>query len=987
MGLQLLHPLWLLALLLLVPTIWLGRQDSRLAPQRRRWSMILRAAVLTAIVLALAQPRLLLPVKARSVGFLVDVSDSVPAAERSRAETFVADAIGKLKTDDRAAVIAFGDRPLIDRPARSGPFETLRSVPGRERTDVGAALRLGLAVLPADTSRRLVLASDGRANKGPLDQPLALAQAQGVPIDVVPLAASASATEVLLRSFEAPPNTRLGQRFDLTAVVRANAPTTARLQILADQKTLYDRDVDLAAGDNRFAVPVTVGAEGFNRYQARVVPAQDGRAENNQAAAYTWVAGAPQILVVASVPDRAGPLMSALAGAGRKAKLVAPADVPPSLLALTPYESIILFDVPARELSGDAMRAIEAFVRDQGHGLVMIGGEDSFGAGGYKDTPVEKAMPVDMEVRDKEKRPDVAIAFVIDKSGSMSECPACGQYGGGGPIGSQRKVDLAKEAVRQAAMLLEPSDQSALVAFDDRSYTLWPLQTNEDPARFSSVVAGINADGGTNIYSGLAAAVDEVEGAAAPLKHVILLTDGWSDATGYERVLSRMDAHGITLSIVAIGQGSASYLKQLAEDGGGRYYAVVNPADVPQVFVDDTMTTLGTYIVEERFQPVPGARSQIMAGLDPLQVPALNGYNGTTAKQSAQVVLWSHLEDPVLAQWQYGLGRAVAWTSDLKRQWATDWVSWAPFANFAVQLVDWTLPAPDSAGLVTDVALDGAQATIKLKATDQGGEALNRLQVQAHLSGPDGQGAVVPLVQTAAGEYASTTELGKQGTYLLRVVAQQDGQVVGTQTAGVVVPYSPEYADPSDQPTDPRLWRVAELTGGRVLQAPADVLAPLGSVRRASDAWPWLFLLAVVLFPADVAVRRLKLGRADLVAAGQWLRARARLGRQGRGAIAAARGERALGTLFAARDQARTRMGGAAGDGVPTSTAATSPPPTTSSPGARPSGPATPPSTPAAPPSRPAVPPPDRPTGAAPPGATSADTLARLKQAKRRAQR
>ncbi|MFQ5460657.1 MAG: VWA domain-containing protein, partial [Anaerolineae bacterium] len=585
--------------------------------------------------------------------------------------------------------------------------------------------------------------------------------------------------------------------------------------------------------------------------------------------------GAPKILVVSPDDDEAGPLLAALEGADRKVEVVLPGEMPATLVGLAEYEAVILVNVRARDLPAGAMDALPAYVRDLGRGLAMVGGDHSFGAGGYRHTPVEKALPVDMEVRDREARPDIALAFVIDKSGSMAGCTTCGSGGGmgfgsGGALG---KVDLAKEAVVEAADLLSDRDAAALVAFDGDSHTMWALQRHNDPDGFASAVAGITADGGTNIYSGLEAGVAELEGAAPPLKHIILLTDGWSDATGYDRVLERMaDAH-ITLSVVAVGEDSAPYLEDLAAAGNGRFYPAVDPADVPQIFVEETITTLGMFVIEERFQPAPASPSEILRGLAADTLPPLGGYNGTTPKQSARVALVSHRDDPVLAQWQYGLGRAVAWTSDLKRQWATDWVPWSDFPSFAVQLVDWTVPAPDAKGLTTGVQAEGGKALITLQAADEGGRTLNALDVEAVMAADDERRTTVPLEQSAPGEYSGVAELPAEGAYLVRIVARSGGNIVGTQTAGFVVPYSPEFATVASEPTDPRAYRLAELTGGRIITDPAAAFAPVEGIRQARDVWPWLLLVAVVLLPVDVGVRRLKFKRADFAAARAWLAA------------------------------------------------------------------------------------------------------------------
>ena len=907
-----------LGLLLLVPaSVWVGRRAGR-----RRVALVLRAVLLAVWVLALARPRWVRAADALAVAFVLDVSDSVPAAERARAEQLVADALvaggveraaaeaasaapvtggfGRRSGDDRrASVVVFGQRPAVDRTARGGAFEPVRSVVATGRTDLGAALRVALSTLPADAGRRLVVLSDGRANLGSLERHVGLVQAAGAPIDVVPLAASIGTDEMLVRALAAPSHARIGQRFDLTATVVATRGGRATLRLFDGDAPVLERALDLAPGEQQLSTPITIAEPGFRRFRAELVPepGRDHWPQNNAASTFTMVAGPPKVLVVQGAPDRAEPLLSALTAAGRTVEAFDAAAAPRTLIELGSYEATVLVDVPARALPPAFAALLPAYVRDLGRGLVMIGGEDAFGAGGYRDTPVEKALPVDMAVRDKQKRPGIAIAFVVDKSGSMGSGDAFD-----GRVAGMPKIELAKEAVLQAAAVLERQDSVAVVAFDDRAHRVLPVQpVDEARGKFGSVRA-IMAGGGTNIVAGLAAGIDAIQRAEAPLKHVILLSDGWSDASGYDALLARLNDQGITLSIVAVGRDASPDLANLASRGGGRHYAVADPADMPQVFVEDTMTALGSYVIEEVFQPVPGVRSEILSGLDAARLPPLGGYNGTSPKDGAQVALWSHLDDPVLAQWQYGLGRSVAWTSDLKRQWATEWFAGDRLSTLVLQMIDWTLPATDSPGLAATVALDGGHATLSLAADDDAGRAVNGLTVQAQFVGPDGTGPAATLAQSAAGRSAAELDLPAEGAYLVRLTALRDGRHVGATTTGAVVPYSPEYADPSGAATDPRLAAMAAATGGRVIGAPDEVFVPVPGALRRTEVWPWLMLMAALLLPVDIAARRLRLDGADVARAAAAVSARAgRLARR-RGAP----GRAGAGGLDAATPIART---------------------------------------------------------------------------------
>ncbi|MFQ5459690.1 MAG: vWA domain-containing protein, partial [Anaerolineae bacterium] len=279
---------WALAGLALVPAAWyVGMRSRRLAPRRRRASVVLRAVVLTAVVVALARPRLVRNVDRTATAFLVDLSASVPAQERGRSEEFIKAALGKAGPRDVAAVVAFGEEALVDRSARQGPLEPIRSVPGTGRTDIGAALRLGLAILPSDAGRRLVLLSDGRDNTGDLDRHTDLLSASRVAVDLMPLAAASAANETLVKRLEAPTSSRVGQSFDLTAVIHAEVAGPAGVTISDGTKTIYDEEVALAPGDTQIRVPVTVEAEGFRRYRVRVYPEADSRRQNNVGEAFT----------------------------------------------------------------------------------------------------------------------------------------------------------------------------------------------------------------------------------------------------------------------------------------------------------------------------------------------------------------------------------------------------------------------------------------------------------------------------------------------------------------------------------------------------------------------------------------------------------------------------------------------------------------------------------------------------------------------------
>jgi uncharacterized membrane protein/Mg-chelatase subunit ChlD len=954
----------LLWLLLLVPlTVGLALLGRRRPTRARFWGgLALRVLLLTLVILALAGIQLRLRANTLTAVFVMDVSDSVPAEERARGESIVRQAVEAMPAGDKAAVVVFGQEALVERMAsEERTLPGLASVPVTARTDVAGALQLALALFPDEGAKRLVLLSDGRENLGHALAQAELAAAHGIELSFVPLSGPEGDVEVLVEALDAPADVRQGQGFDLTVVVDSTAQIGATLRVFGDGRLIHSQDVRLQPGINRFLVPVEAAETGFRRFRAQIVPDADTRLQNNEASAFTVVHGPARVLVVGGSPTESDNLAQALRTTEIDVTLLPPEELPTTLPELAAYDAVVLANVPAAALPGGTMEALQVYVRDLGKGLLMTGGEDAFGAGGYLRTPLEETLPVDMDVRTKEQSPNLALVLAVDKSGSMGRChcdnPDLNQSYIRREIG-QPKVDIAKEAVMRAAAALGGQDYLGVVAFDEAARWALEMQQLIDFVSLEQSIGSIQALGQTNLRSGVEAAYAALQATEARLKHVILMTDGWVHEGELTSLAREMRDQGITLSVVAAGGGSAEYLADLAQSGGGRYYPAEDILRVPDFFLKETVKAVGQYIVEEPFYPLPSSPSSVLRGLDPATLPLLLGYNGTTPKGTARVSLSTPRGDPLLATWQYGLGRAAVWTSDFKGQWATDWVAWDEFARFAAQLVGWTLPAPQIEGVTAQVSLEDDRAAIRVEALDDDGRPLNFLDVTALLIAPDLGTTEVALAQVGAGRYETLAELAQPGTYLVRLGIKAGDEALGQQTLGLVVPYSPEYKASGTNRT--LLDELARLTGGGELPEPiAAFLHNLPTADRAREIWRSLLLAVALLFPLDVAVRRVMLGPQDFRKAVGWVRERLPAYRT-RGGVR----ERVWGQLFQARDRARHRR------------ARTE----------------SPPATPTAPPASPGVrdlePPPapaEPPSPSAPP--STDDALARLREAKERARR
>ncbi len=904
-------PLFLLLLLFLPLLIWLG-WPSR-GPSRRRevLSLGLRLLIALLLIAGLAGLEVKRAADELSVVFLVDASDSMPLAARQLALDYVRAALQHMGPKDKAGVILFGADALVERTlSDKKELESFTSKVTSIQTNLAGAIRLGLALLPADTARRLVILSDGIETSGDAYEAAKLAAASGTQITVVPFQVQGGA-EALVADVNAPNRLRQGEQFSLEVVIDSTADQQVGVRVLAGDAVAYEGALQLRSGRHGYSLPLVAGSPGFASYRVQITPLLSGDTfyQNNELAAFSQIEGPPKVLLVKNTNPRDGvdeskELVAALQATNILVDVVPASGLPSELPALANYASVILVDVPARDLSARQMSAIQTYVRDLGGGLVAVGGPSSFGVGGYFKTPLEETLPVDMEIKDQKRFPKVTFVVVMDKSGSMSATE-----------GGVMKIRLAGEGAARVAELMHDFDEITIVAFDTAPVdVIGPLPGTERDQAASRARSLGPGGGGIYIYESLQFAADIIRKSTNPTRHIILLADG-SDSEhqeGARDLVRTLAGEGITLSVVSIGDGQdVPFLKDIAALGNGRFHLTQEAASIPNILTSEAAQVQRNYIIEEPFFPLQRAPGPILNGI--AAVPPLQGYIGTTAKEAARTILVSDLadgsHDPILAAWQYGLGRSVAWTSDATGRWAKNWVSWDQFARFWAQAVRYTINQGAQSNAVVRVAQEGGLATLTVDAKSDAGAYLNGLTMLVNVVGPDGQTQSVSLQQVAPGRYEGTFAPTTEGAYLIRVAGSNPNQSGGdtppvAQTAGWVLSYSPEYQTLAADLNF--LARIAQLTGGTVvgedlgvifkhdLQAPARATRPI---------WPGLFTLALLLLPLDIGVRRLVVTRYDLQRAWARLRAWFALHAPRAAPVPPQRAEQ-LSALFKAKDRA-----------------------------------------------------------------------------------
>jgi hypothetical protein len=356
----------------------------------------------------------------------------------------------------------------------------------------------------------------------------------------------------------------------------------------------------------------------------------------------------------------------------------------------------------------------------------------------------------------------------------------------------------------------------------------------------------------------------------AAQKHVIILSDGDAQGPG-AGTLARYKQAKITVSTIAIGWGAhvmPGVMQQIAKSTGGKYYAARNPRQLPQIFIKESKVVRRPLIVDEPFQPqLMDAYSDLLAGVGASEAfPPLGGMIMTSPKESPNVVIpivraTDDGEDPVLAHWQYELGKTVAFTSGYWPKWGEQWMPWPKFAKLWAQIVRWTMRQDTPASFDTHTKVEGDRGLIVIDALDKDASYLNQLQLPGTVVGPGRDAVPLEFTQTGPGHYEAEVDITKAGQYLSNIqIHGMDGRPLGTIRTGFSVPFSPEYRDLI--PNEALLRQVAETTGGRWLDGPAeeaDVFShDLPPTEAKRPAWEWVLAwLLLPMFLLDVAVRRL----------------------------------------------------------------------------------------------------------------------------------
>lgn len=849
-----------------------AQRTPGMAPRRRPG--IFRLLFIALLLLAIVAPLMPYPARHQAVLFVADLSASTRSA-RPAMERFIRSAIEAKEADDLAGVLAIGEDAALEAPLSPAPqFTGFTTVLRPDWSDLARGLRLGAALLPAGYRPRIVLLSDGQENLGNAALEAERLRAKGIRVDVVDLALQ-NGPEVLIRSLEGPTTLRQGEKVQLTAHLAATVQTNATLRIYRESELVQTRPLQLQPGEQSLPLDLGELPPGLHRIWATLDAAVDGLNQNNEAALMVQVGGAPSILIVEGRPGAGENLARALTASGMQVERRGPSGLPTHATQLVRYSSVVLVDVTAQSMGTPVMEALATYVRQSGHGLVTVGGEQSYALGGWAGTPLEAVLPVTTDAPQRKELPPVAVALIIEN------------------FESQEKINTSKEAGKALVDLLTPRD--TILVGDATVVGSWVVKPQRvtDKAAIKKQIDGM-APGDPPDYMGhLEAAAAELEKVDAKVKHIVLAGDGDAQGITFGQYASRVAAiaaKGISISTVHVNwlhPGEETLMQLIASVGHGRYYLAQDVSVAPQIFLKEAQQISRPAAVEERFQPAVVSRSPVLEGFGGL--PPLDGYIATTPKPTAQVVLQSAQGDPVLAVGQAGLGRVAAWTSDLDGRWSRELVGSAAFQTLVSNVVGWSLPSADGGALRTRASVAGGKAQLTVQLPAEGLPGLESLgfggtgagagsgsgsgsagstvvwppQLTAGIIRPDGSTQVLTLPATGPGQYAGSIPAEQRGPYVVKLSAGTKVQSVQLGETFLVVPYSPEFA--SAGTNDTLLAHLAGLTGGAKGIEPAAAFARNLPVRAGwLDLSGPLLALLVLLWLVDVARRRLAFGPGDL---------------------------------------------------------------------------------------------------------------------------
>lgn len=853
---------WAFALILFSVWVWWLSIAGYggLSKGRALAALISRLVMLGLFVMLIAEPRSVRVRDVISVVYAVDHSDSIGESSVETALDFVINTVNGKPQTDEAGLVVFGRNSAVELPPRvSFPYEALNSRIDRDATNLQQTLSLAAAMLPEENRGRIVLISDGTETEGSISRVLDELKSRDIAVDVLPLHYEYD-KEIWLENLELPRFVKLGENYEAAIVLSSLKPGKGKLVLRENGKVVGNpQEVTFKAGKNRYVIPIYLRTPGFYEYSATIETerGEDHLTENNTVLNYIYVEGEGKVLIVtnpATPGDEAAntkkdwqSLENAIREGERNVETISAYEFPSDSLSLMPYDAIVFVNVPADAFNVIQLKAVHDAIFNQGIGFMMVGGENSFGPGGYHRTVIEDALPVTMDITKKKVLPKGALAIILH----TCEFPEGNTWG--------------KRITKQAIKVLGAQDEVGVLVYDfmDGEKWLFKLMPAGDYEKMVPKINGAQIGDMPSFANTMQLGLNGLIKSDASTKHMIIISDG-DPQPPTPQLIGQFLKNKVSVSMVAIfphGGEDISKMRDIAGVTGGRYYFPSDPNQLPSIFIKESKTLKRSMIQNETITPEVGMISPVLKGI--AAIPQLHGYVLTTIKPRAEGVLNAPEKeeaegeiDPILSFWRYGLGTTAAFTSDLSPNWGADWVNWDQYRAFVKQLMIKISRVQKQDHLKMWSHTSGNKATIMVEDFHPEESFLN---VAARISGPHDRQETVVLKQVSPRRYQATVPLWGKGRYQVISVGKS-GDREDHANGGFIVSYSPEFLRFRSNPIV--LDEIAERTGGKRLSledTSDDIYGRRDPKMSSNPIFDWFLIALAILVPLDVGIRRIQI--------------------------------------------------------------------------------------------------------------------------------
>ena len=799
--------------------------------------IILRCIVFSLLVTAMSGVSLLQKGTNVATVFVVDASESVKEHEQHITE-FINSAIKTKAARDYVGIVSVGKSPLVENfVSDKCIYQGIQTNVDRSATNLQDGVNLALSLMPDGYAKRIVIISDGAENIGTLKDTVSDVTMAGCDVKTYTLPSSAS-SEVYVSNLSVPESVGTGEIFKVMVEVESNVSTTAVVSLYQGRTLTERKTVNLSKGTSLIPFYDTQADAGLKTYRVTVEAADDTISLNNEYSAFTDISQKAPVLILEGSPGEGDALYNMFCNMGIDCRKISALTAPSAISEMLEYSCMILCNVSAYDLPEDFMKNITSYVKDYGKGLIACGGRNAFALGMYKNTPLETILPVEMDINGEIEIPSMAIQFAIDKSGSMSD----------------GKLDDAKSSLILSLDALRDEDSVGVIAFDHtiaNVFKLAKLQGNRDAVK--RAVGTIQIEGGTSIYPAVQAAASSLVDYNATIKHIILLTDGQDTNSNYTTLIRQINDNNITLSAIALGNDcNTQLLQSISEATGGRMYRVDHNSDLPKVFTQEIYLSQNEYLVDRPGPVYLTSSDDIIKEVAANGVPNIKAYIATTLKARATELLETEDQYPLLSYWQYGLGKTVAWTSDVTGNWSGDYFGWENNSLLWNNLIQTVTKENSGIGSYATVSQTLSEATVSYHT-----EEFNAgTTVSATVTDDLGETKEIRMIPKATGEYTADFDLTSEGVYSIAVKQYDNGSPSSVVTTAAIKKYSPEYTFNTSNDV---LGEFARITGGSEVSSPAQIFTNnIQLVKAMKDITVPILTAALFLFILDIAYRRFR---------------------------------------------------------------------------------------------------------------------------------